>query len=152
MTLQKRQQAGSLKAAQAELVARAGGVLVATRVKKTALGQYCDPNHASNMPVDVVADLEARAGEPIVTRHLAMQQRQLLIPLPAANDEPYPLALASITSETGELLSRGGEALRERRLSAQQAAFMKSQALKIASACAALIADCDDTLARGGDQ
>ncbi len=72
-----------IKGATRELVGRAG--TNCTRVDQQTLSKYGNPgeDHAERfMPVDVVADLEAECGLPIVTRKLAELSGCLLVPLP----------------------------------------------------------------------
>jgi len=72
----------SLEQAVAELIAHFGNTSNAAancRVSKKALGAYANPSdNERNMPIDVVADLEAATGHPIVTRRLAARQGYLL--------------------------------------------------------------------------
>jgi hypothetical protein len=150
----KPREAGSLKEAEAQLIAKCGGPGVAkARVGKTVLHQASDHAHPNrHLAVDVVADLERQAGEPIVTRYLAMAQNHICIPLPAGEAEPYPLVLARITTDTGALLSAGGESVRDGRVTPGEARLLKREALKVATALAALISDCDAVLAKANDE
>lgn len=74
----------SLKAAQRRLIRAAGGLESAasvTRVNKTTLGYYGQIEHEQHMAADVIGDLEADVGDPIVTRELARLAGYQLVPL-----------------------------------------------------------------------
>lgn len=64
----------ALKAFTRALIEKAGGLEAAatrTRVGKSQLHEYGNPDKRDFIPIDVVADLEADVGEPIVSRALA---------------------------------------------------------------------------------
>mgnify|MGYP001042125909 CR=1 FL=1 len=149
----KRRTRGTIKEAEAGLVAACGGLkqaATASRLAKTVLAQCTDDDHATrHLPVDVVADLERASGDPVVTRYLAALSGHLLVPVRGVSREPYPLVLASVTKETGELLGAAGAALREGRLSPAQAHVVKREALDVAAALAEMLADCDAIIAAG---
>lgn len=143
MTLLKQTLPATLKAATAQLVDHAGGTQVSAIVGKSMLGNYADPQKPNYfIRGDVIAELEAKARRPIVTEWLAMQQGCLLVPLHDDDALPLPLALARVTNETGKLLSAGSVALRDTRCSETEIARIEEEALKVASACASLLADC----------
>lgn len=87
----------ALKAAFRMLVDEVGGPVAAariTRVSDTMLGNYGDTNRADCFaPIDVVADLEAELGVPIVTAQLAdLSQRDVVPRSPPAAPEAEHLA------------------------------------------------------------
>ncbi len=73
----------ALKAAARRLIGSAGGLEAAanvTRVSKASLGFYTQPTHDQHMPADVIADLEADIGDPVITRELARLSGYALVP------------------------------------------------------------------------
>jgi hypothetical protein len=81
-----------------------------------------------------------------------MAQGHLCVPLARGDDEPYPMVLARITTDTGTLLAAGGASVRDGRVTPGEARLLKHEALKLATALGALIADCDAVLARRGGE
>lgn len=62
-----------LKALFRRLVKMAGGLQEAaqvTRVEKSQLSDYCNPEKAAFAPADVILDLEAEVGQPVVSREI----------------------------------------------------------------------------------
>lgn len=151
--LYKKRDSGSLKEAEAQLVNACGGLKVAasvSRIGKSVIAAATDSDHPErHLPVDVVVDLERRAGQPIVTRYLASESGHLLLPVRGEMSEPYPIVISRITKEVGELLTAGAFALREGKMNAAGARNIKREALDLAAAIAELIADCDAETARG---
>jgi len=105
----------TLKAAVRRLVRICGGPHAAaaiTRSDTSRLSRFGAPSEAMQAPVDVIADLEAEAGAPLVTRALADLSGYLLVPVPAAAaGEIGPGELGALAKEAGEAISRLGEAL-----------------------------------------
>lgn len=97
----------ALKKAFRELVERAGGPqLVATRTRGNAslLSRYCAEHEAMFAPLDVVADVEAIVGEPLVSRLLAEMSGQTLVAKSAAGQhaETFASHLGAVARATGE--------------------------------------------------
>ena len=137
---------GTLKAAEAALVTKAGGIKSSCIVGKSVLQQCTDEAHPDrHLSAHVIAELETLARDPIVTRYLALTQNQLLVPLHDEREGSLPLALSRITSETGKLLSEGAVALREKQCPPNEIAIIEGAALKVAAACGSLIAECRAT-------
>lgn len=109
--------AGSLKQATADLVDACGGLKPAAgaaRVGRTALFRYTDDadEHADRyMPVDIVAALEARCGEPIVTEWLALEAGCVLMRLPAGAPESWVKTLSRLNDEHSDVIRSLCEAL-----------------------------------------
>ena len=105
----------SIKAGFRRLTKAVGGQESAasiTRVDYQRIGRYGRPHEGMFPPVDVIADLEADAGDPIVTRILAGLQGHILIPLPPADADPAWVAhLGALGKEAGEAIARLSEAL-----------------------------------------
>ena len=75
----------ALKAAFRRLTKAVGGQESAasvTRVDYQRIGRYARPTEPSFAPIDVVADLEADLGNPMITRVLADMQGYILIAKP----------------------------------------------------------------------
>lgn len=107
-----------------KLIKRAGGAdYFETRVARTHLHNYGDSNHLDlNAPIDIIADLEKEAGEPIVTTLLAQRLGYILVPV-NMNDttrEPYEI-LSDVGSEAGELISKLGKNLKDNNVSRVEA-------------------------------
>lgn len=104
----------SLKAAFRRLTKAVGGQESAasiTRVDFQRIGRYGRTHEAMFAPVDVVADLESDAGEPLVTRAMADLQGYLLIPKPpTTGDAQWVEHLGSLAKEAGEAMAKLGEA------------------------------------------
>ena len=104
----------ALKAAFRRLTKTVGGQESAagvTRVDYQRIGRYGRAHEAMFAPVDVVADLEADAGEPLVTRVMADLQGYLLVPKPpGTGDAQWVEYLGALAKESGEAMARLGEA------------------------------------------
>lgn len=143
----KERQPGSIKEAVATLVVACGGQAEASnlcRVSRAHIARYTDDStehEFTHMPVDIVALLEAHCGDPIVTRYLAMRAGALLVQLHGPHDEPYSKLLAAIGRETGRFYAEACEALGSGAMTAKHAGRVMRDALKLAGAIAALIAD-----------
>lgn len=98
----------ALKAATRRLLDAAGGLVsasMACRAGKTSLGRFGSVNDEQFMPADVIADLEADIGEPVVTRELARLAGYKLVPIRADQSSPPddPALMATrIVRELGE--------------------------------------------------
>ncbi|KAB2846553.1 MAG: hypothetical protein F9K44_15140 [Hyphomicrobiaceae bacterium] len=110
----------SLKAATRRLVAVVGGqeaAALVSRVGHQEFSNYGSPAERYEerfMPIDVVADLEDEAGEPVITRPMVERQGYLVVPLPKGSG-PALLIEASGRSaaELGRLMIHIGEALQD---------------------------------------
>lgn len=105
-----------IKAATRRLMETVGGLAFAeavTRVRKTKLSEYGLPQAAEVfIAADVIADLEAEAGEPIVTRELARIAGHCLIELPVVEeDENFIARLGLVSKDVGLVINRLAEAL-----------------------------------------
>lgn len=106
----------TLKATTKNLVQQVGGQDAAscfTRICRQRLSDYGNLQKPdSNMPVDVVLDLEKTLGDPLVTRRLAMLQGFALILLPEARPGNQDVQeLARIAQEFGDVVERVGKCL-----------------------------------------
>jgi hypothetical protein len=87
-----------------------------TRVSHTQLGRYASRDELDEevfLPVDIVADLEALAGRPIVTDALAALTGHVLVHLPevAKSNTPLGKITGEAMRETSEVFSALGERL-----------------------------------------
>lgn len=100
---------GTLKGAEAELVAANGGPVAAQEnctVKKTVLQQASDGDHPTrHLSLPVVAQLEKAIGRPVVTAFLAAELGCVVEPVCGRCIDSLPVVVGRITSEMGELLS-----------------------------------------------
>ena len=108
---------GLLKNATRKLVQLAGGLEKAarkTRVQKSALASYYDPDSMFFIPIDVVADLEASSGELPVTQALALSRGLYLQQVKREHDseaDNLPERLGEVASDVGEVFRNVGIAL-----------------------------------------
>ncbi|MCF3935049.1 hypothetical protein L1787_16720 [Acuticoccus sp. M5D2P5] len=98
-----------IKAACRDLVRAVGGVTRAaaiTRLDAARISRACSPNDSSFLPIDVIADLEAHAEDPIVTRTLASLSGFTVIPDEATRPAGSPLQhLAAVAKEHADVVS-----------------------------------------------
>jgi hypothetical protein len=89
------------------LIEAVGGLEAAAefcRLGKSQLSDCCNPNLATFLPIDVVADLEALVPAPIVTRALARAAGGDFVAAPAAPAASgWHEALAAVARETGHV-------------------------------------------------
>jgi hypothetical protein len=106
-----------LKIATRRLVEEVGGVEPAaslTRVSKTMLASYYDPGSGLYVPVDVVADLEARGNSMPVTTALARFKHAVVHITLISNLSPnLPGKLGEVAEDIGDVLKQAGRALGE---------------------------------------
>jgi|GEM_PF-903856 len=99
----------SLCAATRDLVEANGGYEAAgasTRVSFQRLANYAANSDPSFMPVDIVADLERKSGEPCVTRRLARLAGYLLVKLPEGGerDDVWTRHLSELATLCADLM------------------------------------------------
>jgi hypothetical protein len=95
----------ALKALFRGLVELCGGFDAAaacTRVSRSQLHNYCDMASDQFAPIDVVADLERVAGEPLVTAELARRAGWHLAPDSADAAGPLAHSIARLTRDASE--------------------------------------------------
>ena len=108
----------ALKSATRQLVHQCGGVEAAAAVTRAGfqtVSKYGRPQEAMFAPLDVIADLEADAGAPLVTRQLAALARHVLVPLPEGADGKgrWYRHISEVTQGVGEVVRRLGRALED---------------------------------------
>ncbi|UJX46624.1 phage regulatory CII family protein [Xanthobacter sp. YC-JY1] len=106
----------ALKGATRRLVEACGGVesaAAATRTGFQALSKYGRPQEPFFAPIDVVADLEADAGVPLVTRALAALCGHVLVPLPRPETGTgrWYRHISEVAQDAGAVVARLGAAL-----------------------------------------
>lgn len=101
------------------LVERAGGNRAAVdkvRVNGSRLSDYCSQNNSAMPPADVIADLEAVAGDPFVTTYLAALRGKLLVDKCEAGDSTDLLSHAIRTAkENGDAVAAIAHATQDAR-------------------------------------
>lgn len=121
----------ALKTAFRRLVDKIGGVEAAAsycRVHFSKIAEYYSPNHPLRfVPADVIADLEAAAEEPIVTRELARIAGYTMTPFDASGD-PMHSALGAALRESAEAAACGLDALGDGVVSDDEAAIIGAHA------------------------
>jgi hypothetical protein len=104
----------TLKAATRALLRTGTAVAAAavTRVGDSRLSDYGHPHKPNDFaPIDVIADLEAECGVPVVTAALARLADHALVPLAQAHDRvALSAALARLGREVGDVLAQAASA------------------------------------------
>jgi hypothetical protein len=132
----------ALKSATHSLVAALGGAHDAakhTRVSAQMLSNYGNPNDPSFMPIDVAVDLEARVGEPFVTRVMEMMAKR------AAREraETYFKHMGD-TSRAGACLTKAmADALEDGHADAHDRRAMKVAGFGVVLEALELVRDCE---------
>ena len=105
----------ALKASTRGLLKLAGGqeaASSATRVGQQALSRYGAASEPEAFaPIDVIADLEAETGEPVVTRALAHLAGFDLVSREKGDGQPLPRRLGCIAKEAGDVVASLANAL-----------------------------------------
>lgn len=114
-----------LKRLTGQLVAAVHGVEPAAsycRIGKSQISDACNPNIAAFLPVDVLADLEEVAGEPIVTRRLARLAGFALMRLPESGPCGGDLhcEAGAVARESGEVVAGVCQALADGKVTAAE--------------------------------
>jgi hypothetical protein len=108
-------QYAALRTAVRHLVQELGGIDAAStvcRVGRSQISDYQTPHGDKFMPLDVVMQLEASLGQPVVTTALALAAGCTLLPLnPLAERSALAALLARIGKDTGELFGTAAQAL-----------------------------------------
>lgn len=142
----------ALKTAARALITTVGGLeaaAVVTRLGKTQLALTYDPHAADRaMPVDVVADLERVAGEPLMTRLLAQMAGCMLLPIEAAPG-PEASAIAEVLGGAGDVGRAWASAMSDARLSDDERQSVTSGLMKLQAACMQAIAALKPDHAKG---
>lgn len=105
------------------LIRDVGGLVAAEHLlgyPASRLSEAASLQHMDRMPrVDHVAALEAAAGRPLVTFHLATMSGHTLLPVGRA-DGPEGAALAAVLADAGTLGARAMEAMADGRLDQEE--------------------------------
>lgn len=126
-----------LKTGFRALVQACGGLeaaAAATRVMKTVLAAGYDQAAQDRWPgIDVVADLERAAGEPLLTHLLAAMQGYALMRVePLAGCELR--AIAQVGERSSEVFAAFGRAMADGAISAQERAVLHQELLDLVAA------------------
>lgn len=116
------------KAATSQVITDLGGLEKAaefTRVGVPTLSQYQQIREEKVfMPLDVIMDLEARAGTMHITECLAALHNAMVIKLPASPCTPTAEAISKILMATGHLVETAGKAFADNKLTPREQAEM----------------------------
>lgn len=114
-----------LKTGVAVLLKRVGGLEAAasaTRVGVSKLSEYQSRRMEDrHMPVDVVLDLEAIAGEPLVTAALARAAGYRLVRIEAGETGDVVSPVQAVTRDAGELAAQLMAAIADQEITADEA-------------------------------
>lgn len=105
---------GTLEEAVSRLIEAVGGFESAqgfTRVQKSQLQNYCDPDGKLHIPADVVADLESAAGKAHVTEWLAQRLGQQLLNIVPNKEHDLSISVAEIGAGASQLFEEFVRAL-----------------------------------------
>jgi hypothetical protein len=118
----------AVKAAWRELVDLCGGPNQATkytRVAASLLSRYGAAHEEMFAPIDVVMDLEAQVGEPVVTRVLADIAGQSLVTKPEARPATdFVKHLGEVGHDTGDVLSNFSAAIADGKVDEKEASAL----------------------------
>lgn len=114
------------KAGFGRLLQKAGGVdksATLTRVGGSALYQMASVNETRHFPpIDVIADIEKQAGDPILTRLLAELAGFSLVPVqPVKINGSFSRLLANLGKEVSDVFSDAAKALEDDRMTPREA-------------------------------
>jgi hypothetical protein len=133
-----------LKAATAQLLYKVGGPEAASLVCRASvqvLYEYMSINRVDRViPVDVVLQLEAYAGEPIVTGALARLQGRTLATPDAAAVPAIGRSVAALVRHAGEVGAQYLDASADGRIDPGERAALMQQAEKAAAALQDVVA------------
>lgn len=128
----------ALKVASRALVARLGGGEAASlvcRYNGPALSDACSLTKPDrSLPVDVVADLERCAGDPVVTRILAGLSNHALVPLPTPGGQGAQ-AIARVLAGAADVAAEFAADMTDGRLSSAERQRLKDRLLALNAAC-----------------
>lgn len=141
----------AIKAAFRDLVKASGGQVRAVHVTRgcqSKLSEAMSPEHLERFPaLDQVADLEAEAGAPVVTKLLAGMAGFDLVPrIASGTDASLYQHLAAIVKEAGEVESIMASALADGTVDAAERKRLKSEAHEAITALHNLIASVDASM------
>jgi hypothetical protein len=134
----------ALKSLLRALIDRLGGLDAAAsivRVGRSQLSSYGDPGAGNAfVPADVLAHLEAAAGEPLVTAELARRANCALLPLTPIGGGDLAGRFARLGAETGQAFSAYADAIADGHLSAEDSARIAREAQEVLAAAQAILA------------
>lgn len=121
-----------LKAATRKLISLCGGVegaAASTRVNKSVLSDYGNPNKDQFAPLDVIADLETVAGKTPVTTLLAEISHHVLADVAAADPSPGDALaiIGGISKETSDVVALLAKALADGVIDADERAALAKE-------------------------
>lgn len=130
-----------LKTSFSDLVAQSGSGRILARELGRARHQVFSEWGSKSMmerfpPLDVVADLEAKCGAPVMTETLADLSGYLLVEMPKADPTIDGLSLADIARKTGELIAEIADALADGEVTPDEARKLR----KINRECLSMLA------------
>lgn len=143
--MNKPRQYGTPKEAATRLVAALGLERAAShsRVSKSTLFRYTDPQHDDQMPIDIAATLEAVARVCPVTEFLAANAGMALLPLDVGPDAiPIARDMAKIGGEIAELFQSYAAAIADGGIERDEARAMLRECDDSLRALAALRSHC----------
>ncbi|MGJ8529840.1 hypothetical protein [Maritalea sp.] len=122
-----------------------------TRVSQQTLSKYAcfgDDNLERFAPIDIVADIELKLGNPIVTRALAGLSDHLLIKRPIAVSTKGDNAreLGVVAKECGEVVSTFAEVVADDHISLNEATRVRKEAMETMAVMAALVEHMDQII------
>lgn len=135
-----------LKDATAELVEAAGGPKLAasvTRADPARLSRYGNRHEAMFAAIDMIADLEAEVGQPIVTRVLAELSGYQLVPSKSSAADPEHLArhLGEVANAAAGVLGAVGESVADGNVTGRELDTIEQRAADLEREAAELRAD-----------
>jgi hypothetical protein len=102
-----------------------------TRPGRSQIASYYDMSSEAFAPVDVVADLEAAAQEPLITAELARRAGYALVPVDAHGNGELPASMAAFGREVAEVFATFAEGMADGTLSRDEAENLQRQLLDV---------------------
>lgn len=124
----------ALKSLLRALIDRCGGFDAAAtcvRVSRSQLHNYTAMDSDNFAPVDVVAALEAVAGEPLVTAELARRADHALVPLDLQGEGEIPCSIAAFGREVSEVFASYAGGMADGVLTDEEAADLERKLLDV---------------------
>lgn len=137
----------ALKAATRDLTDTAGGVTRAgniSRVGAPLLSRYGSPQESTFAPIDVIADLEAEVGDPVVTRELASLSGFDLVARPAPGASlPLTERFVKMLKENGDVEQAISRAIAAGEITAAEKNRLRVEIKEAMAQLSSLMADLD---------
>lgn len=145
--LYKRRPAGTLRKAQADLIATVGTLERVADLLDVSVSQAHRYADGVEMKLGQIRILERECGQPIVTAFMAAEARHALVPLVFEAGSPLANDMARYGEQSAHLFARYCAAMADGKLSAKEAAELKEGVLRVFGALGAMLPDLEAAMA-----